>query len=62
MKTKEQKEYRKKALDWWFKLNWESKFFKVEEWLSWNNKDTTSVHPNSINYSQIQEVYKHHHS
>jgi hypothetical protein len=49
---------RQQALDWWNAMTFEDKFYKTIEWLSKNNRDTTSRHPYSLTGKEIEEMYE----
>ncbi len=49
---------REKAIAWWGMLTFESKFYKVIDWLKSQNRDTTERHPDNLTGREIEEIYK----
>ena len=42
---------------WWNMMSFEGQFYKVIEYLSDNERDTTELHPHRMNFDEILEVY-----
>jgi len=46
------------AMDWWCAMTFEDQFYKVIEWLSSQNRNTTDRHPHRLTKLEIQEIYQ----
>lgn len=44
-------------ITWWNMMSFEDQFYKVIEYLSDNDRNTTELHPHSMTFEEITEVY-----
>jgi hypothetical protein len=46
--------------EWWARLSFEEKFYKIIPWLKSMEKNVTSVHPSEVTDKELIQIYNYH--